>query len=130
MLANGWEFFILNPFDKEIKQTTQDKYLDMYNNAYNKLINQLCIPDPNDLLIGENETSFMYYVSCSGTDDVIELDEPYDYVFRKSVFIDKKFRKIRHEIISYYKMHDININNMYKHEENFYIILQKINREI
>ena len=57
MLTNGWEFYIKS-FDKNIKQTTQDKYVDMYNKAYDNFIRQLCIPEPNDLL--EDNFGFMY----------------------------------------------------------------------
>jgi len=91
MLNNGWEFYILNPFDENIKQTTQDTYIDMYNKAYECLLGQLCIPSPNDLLCAEN-TTFMYYINCSDENDNIELEETYDYKFRKSVFFDKKFK--------------------------------------
>ena len=59
MLIDGWEFFILNPFESEIKQHTQDKYNEMYNKAYTTFLGQLCIPEPNELL--EDGFSFTYY---------------------------------------------------------------------
>lgn len=124
MLTNGWEFFILNPFEQEIKQTTQEKYLEMYNKAYNVLINNLCIPDPKDLINAEN-TTFVYYIDCSGDNDNILLDEEYEYTFRKSVFFDKKFKKIRTDIINYYRVHDISVKEMYKEGNNYYILLAK-----
>jgi hypothetical protein len=123
MLTNGWEFFILNPFDKDIKQSTQDKYVDMYNKAYDSFIGQLCIPEPNDLL--EDNFTFMYYIDLNGDGDKVELEEEYEYTFLKSVFLDKKFKKIRSDIIEYYKMHNIYVVNMYKQDNAFYLVLNK-----
>jgi hypothetical protein len=123
MLTNGWEFFILNPFDKDIKQSTQDKYVDMYNKAYDSFIGQLCIPEPNDLL--EDNFTFMYYIDLNGDNDKVELEEDYDYTFLKSVFLDKKFKKIRSDIIEYYKMYNIYVVNMYKQDNAFYLVLNK-----
>jgi len=123
MLTNGWEFFILNPFDKDIKQSTQDKYVDMYNKAYDSFIGQMCIPEPNDLL--EDNFTFMYYIDLNGDNDKVELEEDYEYTFLKSVFLDKKFKKIRSDIIEYYKMHNIYVVNMYKQDNAFYLVLNK-----
>ena len=123
MLINGWEFFILNPFESEIKQHTQDKYIDMYNKAYDTFLQQLCIPEPNEIL--EEGFSFTYYVELSGENDKIELNESYDYTFLKSVFIDKKFKRIRADIISYYKMHNVFVVNMYKQDKAFYLVLKR-----
>ncbi len=123
MLTNGWEFFILNPFDKDIKQSTQDKYINMYNKAYDSFIGQMCIPEPNDLL--EDNFTFMYYIDLNGDSDKVELEEEYEYTFLKSVFIDKKFKKIRSDIIEYYKMYNIYVANMYKQDNAFYLVLNK-----
>jgi len=123
MLTNGWEFFILNPFDKDIKQSTQDKYINMYNKAYDSFIGQMCIPEPNDLL--EDNFTFMYYIDLNGDGDKVELEEEYEYTFLKSVFLDKKFKKIRSDIIEYYKMHNIYVVNMYKQDNAFYLVLNK-----
>ena len=122
MLNNGWEFYILNPFDENIKQTAQETYIDMYNKAYNCLLRQLCIPTPRDLLSTEN-TAFIYYIDCSGENDTIELEETYDYKFLKSVFLEKKFKKIKSDIINYYKLHDIKVSNMYKENSSYFIEL-------
>lgn len=121
MLINGWEFFILNPLDGEIKQKTQDKYIEMYNKAYDSLIGQLCIPNPNDLL--EDSFEFMYYIDLSGENDKILLDEKYDYTFLKSVFINKKFKKLRADVLNYYKIYNINVKNMYTQDNSFYLLL-------
>ena len=123
MLINGWEFFILNPLDGDIKQTTQDKYIEMYTKAYSSFLSQLCIPNPNDLL--EDNFDFMYYIDISGENDKINLDEKYDYDFLKSVFIDKKFKKLRADVINYYTLQNIYVKNMYKQDNSFYLLLNK-----
>ena len=124
MLTNGWEFYILNPFDKDIKQSTQDKYVDMYNKAYNSFIRQLCIPEPNDLL--EDNNRFIYYIDLNGDNDKIKLEEEeYEYTFLKTVFLDKKLRKIKTDITEYYRMYNIYIENMYRQDDAFYLVLNK-----
>jgi hypothetical protein len=123
MLNNGWEFYILNPFDENIKQTSQDTYIDMYNQAYACLLAQLCIPSPNDLLCSEN-TTFIYYINCSEENDIIELEEKYEYKFRKSVFFDKKFKKIKSDIHNYYKLYNIKVSNIYKEDSNYFVVLE------
>tara|TARA_B100001758_G_scaffold41910_1_gene33069 strand:- start:6478 stop:6852 length:375 start_codon:yes stop_codon:yes gene_type:complete len=123
MLTNGWEFFILNPFDKDIKQSTQDKYIDMYNKAYDRFIGQLCIPEPNDLF--EDDFIFVYYIDLNDDNNKIDLEEEYEYTFLKTVFLDKKFRKIKTDLTHYYKMHDIRIENMYKQDNSFYLVLNR-----
>ena len=121
MLTNGWEFFILNPFDSNIKQTTQDKYMDMYNKAYNIFISQMCIPEPNDIL--EDNFSFLYYIDL--TNDIIELEEYYEYNFLKSVFLNKKYRKIRTDVTEYYNIYNINVVNIYVENNSLYLLLNK-----
>lgn len=122
MLSNGWEFYILNPFEENIKQTVQDKYNYMYNKAYDCLLQQLCIPTPRDIL-SENDTTFIYYIDCSGDNNIIQLDETYDYKFLKNMFLDKKFKKIKFDIMNYYKSHGIKVSRMYKDELNYFIEL-------
>lgn len=123
MLYNGWEFFILNPLESDIKQTTQETYINMYNKAYNILLNQLCIPEPNDLL--EDGYSFTYYIDFTGDNDIIDLEEKYDYTFKKSVFLDKKNKKIFNDVNFYYKQHNIGVINMYRDNSELYLVLKK-----
>jgi hypothetical protein len=127
MLTDGWEFFILNPLDKNIKQTTQDQYLEMYNKSYNKFINDLCIPDPNDLLVNTNEftNSFLFLIPCSGISDIINNDDTYEFKFLKSKFFEKKYGKIKRDISLYYSKHNINVNRIYKRDSDYIIELVK-----
>ena len=95
----------------------------MYNKAYNILLNQLCIPEPNDLL--EDGYSFTYYIDFTGDNDIIVLEEKYDYTFLKSVFLDKKNKKIFNDVNSYYKQHGITLTNMRRDNSELYLILKK-----
>ena len=127
MLTNGWEFFILNPFDKNIKQETQDKYLDVYNSSYNKFISDLCIPEPNDLLnnTGENPNTFLFLIPCSGEIDIINKDNSYEFKFLRSKFFEKKYSKIKKDISLYYSKYNINVNRIYKRDSDYIIELIK-----
>tara|TARA_B110001450_G_C17655984_1_gene495266 strand:+ start:1572 stop:1970 length:399 start_codon:yes stop_codon:yes gene_type:complete len=127
MPQEGWEFFILDPTDenKYPHEKTQSIYNKMYTSAYNKLIQDLCIPEPNDLLQSDKDCTFLYYIKCDGEDDVIKLDEKYDYNFLKSVFLDKKGTAIRKYLHLYYNSHNIYVKSMYKDGLNYYIELEK-----
>ena len=127
MLTDGWEFFILNPLDKNIKQMTQDIYLDMYNKAYNKFINDLCIPEPNDFLInmGKFSNNFLFLIPCSGILDIINNDDSYEFKFLKSKFFEKKYGKIKRDISLYYSKYNINVKRIYKNDLDYIIELVK-----
>ena len=123
MLVYGWEFFIFNPLEKDVEQTTQNKYISMYNKAYNTFINQICIPNPDDLI--DHECDFTYYINFNGENDIINLDENYNYNFLRSVFLDKKFKTIRHEANIYYKKYNIDVLQFYIEYKGLFIILKK-----
>jgi hypothetical protein len=127
MLTDGWEFFILNPLDKNIKQTTQDQYLDMYNKSYNKFIYDLCIPEPNDFLMntGEIPNNFLFLIPCSGISDIINNEDSYEFKFLKSKFFEKKYGKIKRDISLYYSKYNINVNRIYKRDSDYIIELVK-----
>jgi len=127
MLTDGWEFFILNMLDKDIKQKTQDEYIDMYNKAYNKFIESLCIPDPNDFLIntGNRFNNFLFLIPCSGILDIINNDDSYEFKFLKSKFFEKKYSKIKRDISVYYSSHNINVNRIYKNDLDYIVELVK-----
>ena len=93
----------------------------MYDKAYIILIEQMCIPEPNDIL--EDGFEFTYYIDLSGESDKIELD--YEYTFFKSVFLDKKFKRIRSDVIEYYKMYNIYVSGIYKEADAVYLLLNK-----
>lgn len=123
MLYNGWEFFILNPLDTITEQKTQERYVKMYNKAYDTFLKQICIPNPEELI--EEDYEFTYYIDLRGENDIIELDEKYGYNFLKSVFLNKKFKQIKNDATVYYKKYNITILNFYIYYKALYIILKK-----
>tara|TARA_Y100000389_G_C17419044_1_gene495537 strand:+ start:9 stop:413 length:405 start_codon:yes stop_codon:yes gene_type:complete len=127
MPQDGWEFYILDPTDRDVYpvENTQNVYNKMYTSAYNKLIQELCIPNPNDLLQCDKDSTFLYYINCKGDNDIINLDEEYDYKFLKSVFLDKKYNAIKKCIHMYYNSHGIYVKSMYKDDCNYFIELEK-----
>ena len=116
-MIHGWEYFILNPFE-DITEVTQDMYLSRYNLSYDKFIKQLCIPEPNDII---NKGSFLYYINCTD-DDIINKDD-YEYKFLKSVFFEKKFNRIKKDLIEYYNQFRINVSRIYKTSGGYIIEL-------
>ena len=130
MPQEGWEFFILDPADKNKypHEKTQSIYNKMYTSAYNKLIEDLCIPNPNELLQCDKDCTFLYFISCEAENDVIKLDEKYEYNFLKSVFLEKKGGVIKKCIHMYYNSHNIYVKSMYKDGFNYYIELEKKKR--
>ena len=127
MPQDGWEFYILDPTDKDVYpfENTQNVYIRMYTSAYNKLIQELCIPKPNDLLLCDKDSTFLYYINCGGDNDTTKLDEEYDYKFLKSVFLDKKYNAIKKCLHMYYNSHGIYVKSMYKDDCNYFIELEK-----
>lgn len=127
MPQDGWEFYILDPTnkDKYPSENTQHEYNRMYAAAYNKLLQDLCIPNPNELLQSDKDCTFLYYISCEGDDDIINLDEEYGYNFLKSVFLDKKYIAIKKCIYMYYNSYGIYVKSMYKDGFNYFIELEK-----
>jgi len=94
MFHNGWEYYIINPFSKDITQKTQEMYLLNYNESYCKMINDLLIPDPLELFDKNTDTdTFIYYTDCSGDMDIINNDTEYEYKFLKHKFFEKKTNK-------------------------------------
>lgn len=128
MPDDGWEFFILDPRDKNLtNENTQEQYIKNYNSAYNKLLQELCIPNPNDLLVDlpNVRNTFLYYINCEGENDKINLETDYEYTFLKSIFMEKKFNAIKKCLKMYYRTNNIIINKIYKNDSNYYIELEK-----
>lgn len=127
MPQNGWEFYILDPTDKDKypNENTQNEYNRMYIAAYNKLLQELCIPNPNELLQCDKDCIFLYYINCEGDNDIINLEEYYGYKFLKSVFFEKKYNAIKKCLYMHYNEHDIHVKYMYKDGFNYFIELEK-----
>lgn len=127
MPQEGWEFFILDPTDKNNfhHEKNQEIYKRMYLSAYQKLIEEICIPNPNDLFQSDKNCTFLYYINCQGDNDIINLDENYEYNFLKSIFLDKKFVDIKKRTYMYYNTHNIYVKSMYKNGYDYFIELKK-----
>jgi hypothetical protein len=123
-LLMGWEFLILNPFDKNISQSSQKLYNKNYNNSYNKFIEGLCIPNPRELF--NNDNLFTFYIHCGGDSDKIELEENFPISFLKSIFLKTKYKSIKHDLEKYYTTYDIHVRNLYKSGDYIFLIIQKI----
>ena len=125
---NGWEFLIINPFDTDFTQTCQNKYEKNYNLSYYKFINEFYIPEPTTLFGNENENDnlFTFYITCGGELDKIELEEKFDIIFLKSVFLRTSYKRIRSDIEKYYSTYNIAVRNLYKSGEYIVLIIEKI----
>lgn len=125
MPQEGWEFFILDPTDKSLvtKQNIQDKYNEMYIKAYSSLLSEICIPNPCEIFKNNKDENFLFYINCSGTNDIINLGEDYEFNFLKSYFLENKFLNIKKFITRYYSEYGINIVNMYKDQTNYFFEL-------
>ncbi len=119
MLYDGWEFASINLFDKIVKQNSEEIYRRSFDLSYNKLIEELCIPNPLDMF--EKNDTFTYYISCE--DDKIILNETIEYTFLKSVFFKNRYNKIKSDLISYYNSFNIRIHNFYKTGNFIFLIL-------
>ena len=129
---NGWEFLIINPFDTDFTQTCQNKYEKNYNLSYCKFINEFCIPDPTTLFGNENgngnenDNLFTFYIACGGELDKIELEEKFDIIFLKSVFLRTSYKRIKSDIEKYYSTYNIAVRNLYKSGDYIVLIIEKI----
>lgn len=116
-IINGWEYLTdINPTEVVLEQKLQDSYLMQYNLAYHKFIKSLCI-DKEDLdsivdkykNIIDNKTGlpitkYRYIINTNDENDIINNDkEDYPVKFLKSKFINFKTKKIKTDLISYYK---------------------------
>lgn len=129
----GWEFLILNPFDKNITQSSQKLYNKNYNDSYYKFIKELCIPNPKELFDenekkceNENKNLFTFYILCGGNSDKIELEEKFEITFLKSVFLKTKYKYIRRDLQNYYEPFGINVRNLYQSGEYIFLIIEHI----
>ena len=128
MFHNGWEFYILNPFSKEVLQTTQELYIENYNKSYVDFINLLLIPEPLSSFFDESGSpvdTFVYYTNCEGDLDIINKDSDYEFKFLKSKFFEKKSNKIRKDLSIYYSQWGIKVNSIFRDGDNYYINLFK-----
>ena len=123
MFHNGWEYYIINPFSKEISQKTQEIYIENYKKCYNTLIESLLIPEP-EILFTDNDT-VMYYTNCENEMNILNPDSDYGFKFLKNKFFEKKTNKIRKDLNNYYSQWRIKVYRIYRDGDKYYIELLK-----
>ena len=118
-MSNDIEFFIVDP-KTFVKEITQELYIKKSYEAFNILMEQLLIPEPEDLV----EDSFLFYINCEGENDKIILDD-YDFVFLRSKFFDFRSETIKFNLYNYYNPRGIKVNNLFRDKDNYFIELTK-----
>ena len=110
---NGWEYLTeINPNNIIRDQKIQKDYLKEFNLAYHIFINELIISREKLDEIKENNknnydinnkqiTKYRFFIDLSGENDVIPGDYPIKFL--KSKFLLFKQKKIRTDLIKYYK---------------------------
>lgn len=117
------EFFIVNPFE-DFKKTTQELYLNNLNKAFEKLMEEMYIPDPQDLV---EDGPFTFCISCESHLNEIKVDG-YEYIFSKDKFFDFKSHTIKNNLYAYYNPKGVKINKLFRDRDNYFIVLTKYNK--
>lgn len=103
---NGWEYLTeINPVVLPTEQKIQKIYLFEYNKCYNLFLKELCI-DINRLdNIKKNtyETKYRFIIDLTDNNDIINNDSEYPIKFLKSKFLVFKNKKLKTDLIEYYK---------------------------
>lgn len=135
-IINGWEYLSdIKPNDLKLEQKLQDSYLTNYNLAYHKFLKSLCIDKDNlesivsklkhtiDSKTKKPVTKYRFIIDTSEDNDIINNDSDYQIKFLKSKFINFKSKKLKTDLISYYKPLGFYIKGPYE-----LIINNKINK--
>lgn len=104
-IINGWEYFTNTYPDVENNksQVLQNDYLKEYNLAYHQFVQSLCIPDIEKIKESdENTTRYKHIIDCEGDLDILNNND-YPIKFLKSKFIRNKNKKLKIDLITYYK---------------------------
>jgi hypothetical protein len=91
------------------------------NRAFIKLMEEMFIPDPEDLV---SESDFVLCINCEGENDKIHL-EKFEYTFSKSKFFDFKSHNIKKNLYSYYNPKGIKVNKLFRDSDHYFIELTK-----
>tara|TARA_B100001094_G_C17932559_1_gene671469 strand:- start:25 stop:480 length:456 start_codon:yes stop_codon:yes gene_type:complete len=115
-IINGWEYTTsINPNNLNSEQKLQDSYLLEYNLSYHKFLKSLCIDKENldsivndlkntvDPKTGNLITKHRCVIDTYEDNDIINGDSDYPIKFLKSKFINFKSKKLKTDLISYYK---------------------------
>ena len=115
-IINGWEYLTdINPTEMVFEQKLQDSYLMQYNLSYHKFLKSLCIDKDNlESIVGNLRhtidpktrkpvTKYRCIIDINEENDIINSDDDYPIKFLKSKFINYKIKKLKTDLISYYK---------------------------
>ena len=115
-IINGWEYLTdINPTKVVFEQKLQDSYLMQYNLAYHKFLKSLCIEKENlESIVGKLKhtidsktqkpiTKYRCIIDTNEENDIINNDDNYPIKFLKSKFINFKSKKLKTDLITYYK---------------------------
>ena len=62
----------------------------------------------------DGATRYKFIVDCAGSSDVINADSQYPIKFLKSKFIRNKSKKLKNDLISYYKPYGYYVKGPYE----------------
>lgn len=120
-IINGWEYLCdIKPTVVVNEQKLQNDYLEQYNLSYDNFIKSLCFDkDTLDSITNTNDSKYRFFIDVNEDNDIINNNNDYPIKFLKSKFILYKYKKIKTDLISYYKPlgfyvkgpFKININN-------------------
>jgi len=114
-IIDGWTYFTKTHPGNTNKQYLQDDYLETYNNAYDIFLKELLVPKPEEIKENSGDSSkIKYIIDCSDEADVIETVKKYPIKFLRSRFINNKSRKLKIDLISYYKPHGFYVKGPYE----------------
>ena len=113
-IINGWEYYT-GTHPGNTKQSLQDDYLNTYNAAYECFLKELLVPTPEEIKENSgNSSKIKYIIDCSGESDIIKIDSDFPIKFLKSKFINNKSRKLKNDLINYYKPHGFYVKGPYE----------------
>lgn len=122
MIRDDWTFYIIDPYDKDFKETTQQLYNDKYNESFECLLNELFIPNPTDIL--KETPSFIYFINCEKENNIINKDDSYGYKFFKTKFFETKNKLIFNKMNEYYNKYNIHVKKIYATDTGYNIELE------
>ena len=114
-IINGWKYFTSTYPEMNQTQNLQNDYLTEYNLAYHTFISSLCLPDTEisrENIVGE--TRHKHIVDCEGDSDIINNNNEYPIKFLKSKFIRNKNKKLKNDLIAYYKPRGFYVKGPYE----------------
>lgn len=107
MVINGWEYLTeITPDKLPSEQKIQTNYLCEYNMAYHKFLTEICLSEEelnNIKKISLSETKYKFIIDLSEENDIINNNNEYPIKFLKSKFILFKLKKLKKDLIEYYK---------------------------